>query len=303
MGAIRTNMSVVLLMLCCCTQVFVQTAIAQPNASAYYNYQDIYETQWSGDHIDVLNNGTEVQLVLDAQSGCGFQSQLNYTYGYFGISAKLVAGYSAGVVAAFFVSSSGPNHDEIDFEFLGNVSGQNVLQTNMFANGTGGREQHMSLWFDPTADFHTYEIIWNHAQIIWLVDQTPIRVFKNLESIGQAYPTYQPAQVIGVIFDGSGWATHGPSGAIIGVNYTYAPFILSYEGFQLDACVNDGVDVPSCSSNYQNNWWEGSAYTNLTADQISTLEYITETYSSYNYCKDPSRYNPPPVECSYNYNS
>jgi xyloglucan:xyloglucosyl transferase len=63
-------------------------------------------------------------------------------------------------------SHSGP-HEELDFEFLGNTLGKPiVLQTNVFANGTGGREQRLQLWFDPVADFHTYSIIWNSEQIL-----------------------------------------------------------------------------------------------------------------------------------------
>lgn len=65
------------------------------------------------------------------------------------------------------ISDSYSNRDELDFEFLGNVEGMPYsLQTNVFTNGYGEREERIQLWFDPTEDFHTYSILWNIYQIV-----------------------------------------------------------------------------------------------------------------------------------------
>ena len=65
------------------------------------------------------------------------------------------------------MSSDGPNHNEFDFEFLGNTTGEPYLvQTNVYVNGVGNREQRLNLWFDPTKDFHSYSILWNQHQVV-----------------------------------------------------------------------------------------------------------------------------------------
>ncbi|KAL2462794.1 Xyloglucan endotransglucosylase/hydrolase [Forsythia ovata] len=112
------------------------------------------------------------------QPGCGFITKQRYRFGWFSMKLKLVG--SAGIVTAYYVSdkssmteqmctenAAGPQRNELGFEFLGNRSGQTyLLQTNVYKNGTGGREMRQSLWFDPTEDYHSYSILWNNHHIV-----------------------------------------------------------------------------------------------------------------------------------------
>ena len=60
-------------------------------------------------------------------------------------------------------------HDELDFEFLGNVRGREWrVQTNVYGNGSTshGREERYLLPFDPTLEAHRYSVLWAPTHIM-----------------------------------------------------------------------------------------------------------------------------------------
>ncbi|XP_050208060.1 xyloglucan endotransglucosylase/hydrolase protein 2-like [Mercurialis annua] len=247
-----------------------------------------YQVTWGKDHVLLLNQGKEIQLSMDNTSGAGFESKLGFGSGFFNLRIKLPPKDSAGVVTAYYLSSYGNNHDELDFEFLGNRPGKPItLQTNVFANGLGNREQRTYLWFDPTADFHNYQILWNPHQIVFLVDEIPIRVYKNKTKIGVEYPS-KAMHIEVSLWNGESWATDGGKTK---TNWSYAPFQAHFQGFSINGCSS----LPACSS--ANYWWNARKYWKLDAAQQKTYQDVRRKYLTYDYCSDTPRFPTPPPEC------
>lgn len=256
------------------------------------NFNQDFDITWGDARAKVLNYGQLLTLSLDRTSGSGFRSKNQYMFGKIDMKIKLVPGNSAGTVTTFYLSSVGSYHDEIDFEFLGNLSGQPyTLHTNVFAQGKGDREQQFYLWFDPTKDFHTYSILWNPQSIIFSVDGTPIRQFKNLESRGVGYPKNQPMWIYGSLWDAEDWATRG---GLVKTDWSQAPFMASYASFNALAC---GSSTASSCSNGGNSWFSQS----LDTTGQERMKWVQKNYMIYNYCTDTKRFPQGfPPECSVN---
>ncbi|WCJ38039.1 Xyloglucan endotransglucosylase/hydrolase [Euphorbia peplus] len=251
-----------------------------------------YKVTWGFDHVVSLDQ-REIRLSMDNTSGAGFESRLGYGSGYFHMKIKIPKKDSAGVVTAFYLSSKGDNHDELDFEFLGNAEGKPfALQTNVYVNGVGNREQKMSLWFDPSAGFHDYSILWNQHQIVFYVDEIPIRVFKNNTKLGVGYPALRPMQIEASLWDGSSWATEGGKRK---VDWRRAPFRAYFRGFDINnACSVQGRtdNLSPCFS--PKFWWNSQKYWELDDSKRRAYEIVKNRFLVYDYCDDISR---SPPEC------
>ncbi|KAG6396505.1 hypothetical protein SASPL_142656 [Salvia splendens] len=63
-----------------------------------------YDVAFGASNIHVTNTGTTAALSLDKSSGSGLVSKNKYYYGFFNAAMKLPAGFTSGVVVAFYAS-------------------------------------------------------------------------------------------------------------------------------------------------------------------------------------------------------
>ncbi|TMW98692.1 hypothetical protein EJD97_003631 [Solanum chilense] len=260
-------------------------------------FDEGYSHLFGDNNLMILKDGKSVHISLDKRTGAGFVSQDLYFHGFFSASIKLPADYTAGVVVAFYMSNGDmfeKNHDEIDFEFLGNIRGKDWrIQTNIYGNGSTnvGREERYGLWFDPSEDFHQYSILWTENLIIFYVDNVPIREIKRTKAMGGDFPS-KPMSLIATIWDGSNWATNGGK---YKVNYKYAPYIAEFSDFILHGCAVDPIELSSKCDNTTPK--TPTIPTDITLDQRRKMENFRKKQMQYSYCYDKTRYMVPPPEC------
>lgn len=260
-------------------------------------FNDDFEILFAGDHVKTTENGQIWELTLDNTTGSGFKTKNSYIFGYFSMKLKLVPGNSAGVVTTYYMASKDfDTRDELDFEFLGNKTGQPyALQTNIYVNGNGSREQRHELWFDPTEDFHTYSFLWNYHQTVFFVDLVPLRVHRHTNVTDNVYPKNRPMYLLSSIWDAENWATRG---GMDKTDWTQAPFVSSYKKFSTDSCMWEDP-FPPCVSTTTENWWDQPAAWTLTESQKLDYSWARRNFLAYDYCLDTERFNGSfPVECS-----
>ncbi|KAK2981192.1 hypothetical protein RJ640_007126 [Escallonia rubra] len=248
------------------------------------NFYEGFRNLWGPNHQSVDNSA--LAIWLDKTSGSGFKSVKPFRSGYFGASIKLQPGYTAGVITAFYLSNSEAHpgyHDEVDIEFLGTTFGKPyTLQTNVYIRGSGdgkiiGREMKFHLWFDPTKSFHHYAILWSPKEIIFLVDDVPIRRYARKSDA--TFPL-RPMWLYGSIWDASSWATEDGK---YKADYRYQPFVGRFTNFKATGCsayAQRGCRAVSASP---------SRSGGLSRQQYTTMQWVQRHYMVYDYCRDGKR--------------
>ncbi|VAI54464.1 hypothetical protein VPH35_109154 [Triticum aestivum] len=234
-----------------------------------------------------------VSLLLDRSTGSGFISSAMYEHGFFSASIKLPSDYTAGVVVAFYTSNGDvfpKTHDELDFEFLGNIRGKPWrMQTNMYGNGSvsRGREERYVLPFDPTTEFHRYSILWARDAVVFYVDDVPVRNLRRARA-GRDFPA-KPMSLYATVWDASNWAT---SGGRYRVNYQYGPFVASFTDLALAGCRAPSPTEEGCADALA-----ASDPAVMTLAKQQAMRQFRERNMVYSYCYDTRRYPVPFPEC------
>ncbi|PKU82359.1 putative xyloglucan endotransglucosylase/hydrolase protein 8 [Dendrobium catenatum] len=264
------------------------SSMASFSDSKAFSFDDNFVITGAKDNFKTSPDGQVWYLYLDQRKGCGFQTKQRYRFGWFSMKLKLVGGDSAGVVTAYY-------RDELDFEFLGNRSGEPyTVQTNLYVGGVGGREMRHMLWFDPTADFHTYSILWNYHHIVFFVDRVAIRVYKNNGKLNSFFPNEKPMYIFSSIWNADDWATRG---GLEKTNWKNSPFVSTYKDFSVDACQWEDP-YPACVSTTTEHWWDQYAAWSLDDNQLEDFTWVGRNLVIYDYCRDAERYPKLPEECN-----
>lgn len=167
---------------------------------ATFDNKDLFENQYTylgnssesdwvySGNIDI--NDDAVLLQMPNQSTGTVISSTKYLF-YGKVSATLKTSHDKGVITAFILYSD--VQDEIDFEFVGyNLTSP---QTNFYAQGilnyTNARNSTTS---DTFANYHDYEIDWNHDRIIWSVDGDPVRQLNRNDTFNSTTHRYDYPQ-------------------------------------------------------------------------------------------------------------
>ncbi|TMW80884.1 hypothetical protein EJD97_014043 [Solanum chilense] len=251
---------------------FVNQCLSANEVPFYQNYYQKY----GGDHLTVTDQGKQVCLTIDQYTGSGFMSNQHFGSGDFSIDLKIPNKNSTGVITTFYLTSlpmngdPGMDHDEIDFEFLGG-DGKYTLNTNIFANDGGSREQQFNLDFDPTEDFHTYRILWNQHHIIFYADNVPIRVFKNNTNYGVNFPTHK-MHIEATIWNDTNWVGE--------VDWSQGPFKAYYRNFTINGCQYQESNPQECYNN--NYYW--NTITSLSPNEVQEFETVKAEQMIFSYC-------------------
>ncbi|XP_010550737.1 PREDICTED: probable xyloglucan endotransglucosylase/hydrolase protein 11 isoform X2 [Tarenaya hassleriana] len=213
----------------------------------------------------------------------GFESVSIYGSGSFDMRIKAPDNNSTGVITSFYLTSRSSRHDEVSFQLLGSNRPPYMLNTNMILYGEGGKDQMFRLWFDPTKDYHSYRFLWNPRQLVFYVDNTPIRVFKK--NPGVYYLSVQTMFVMGSVTSQKG----------VTIDPKQTPYTAWFQASKIEGCITTFFNIERCIG--PEFWWNRAEFSALNPREKELYRNARKTYLDYDYCSDRARYPREPPEC------
>lgn len=139
----------------------------------------VWKVAYSPSHCHKV--GDALILSCNSQLGnqCGTRLSSNTFVGQGSHSVGIKAAPGAGVATTFYLSNNGGMYDktkthpwvELDFEIMGQKAGnQSMIWTNMFTGIANEHWKWITVPFDVTADYHTFEFALDHTRVAWKVD-------------------------------------------------------------------------------------------------------------------------------------
>ncbi|XAR68067.1 Xyloglucan:xyloglucosyl transferase [Bertholletia excelsa] len=107
--------------------------------------------------------------------------------------------------------------------------------------------------------------------------------------------------VFSSIWNADDWATQGGR---VKTDWSHAPFIASYRGFEIDACEFPEAaafadNTRRCSGGAEKFWWDEPTMAELNVHQSHQLWWTKAHHLIYDYCTDKARFPVAPAECEH----
>ena len=119
-----------------------------------------------------------------------------------------------------------------------------------------------------------------------MVDDLPIRDFRNLESKGIAFPKSQPMRLYSSLWNADDWATQGGR---VKTDWSQAPFTAYFRNYRASGCEPSGVAWACGQDPSGGDWFDGGAGLD-DVRQRQQLREAQERYTIYDYCTDAARF-------------
>ncbi|CAH2042951.1 unnamed protein product, partial [Thlaspi arvense] len=167
-------------------------------------------------------------------------------------------------------------HDELDFEFLGNIHGKPwKFQTNLYGNGSTHRAEKS------------------------VITCGSIRPKKSIgggpqRGHGPGLP-FKAMSLYATIWDASSWATNGGK---YKVQYRYQPFVAEFSELALAGCTIDPsqpAQAAGCADKIAE--LDTADFATITPEGRQAMLQFRTKHMYYSYCYDTLRYNVTPPEC------